>query len=411
MKKSREWAVVVVAAAVTLIGTSCARSSRETGAEPANRTYTIGVLTDLTGPAAGNDDSLQSGIKAGIGLAHKEGYQFKYIVADGGSNPTGELSAAQKLVNQDHVFAVVLDSGIGFAAAGWLTSHGIPVVGAALDSTEWQRSPNMFSVFPISDPTKVLSSFGIFFKRLGATNIASIGLSISPLSNEAAKAVAISSRAAGLKVGYLNANFPFGNTNVGPMVLAMKDARVDGFIASLPPNTSFAAVRLARLEGVDLKVVLMASGYGGDLSVGGQEAETIAQGMYFYFPYEPVELHTLPTQKFESALKMYAGETREPGLGEYIGYLSVDALVVGLKAAGSSRSRETLINAMSRIRNYGADGLLGNHSINWIVGQRVNTADVCFWITHYSGSVFQTIPWASPFCSGVLPGQTVSASG
>jgi branched-chain amino acid transport system substrate-binding protein len=410
MNRRHAWGVVVVVCAAMLVGASCGSSSRGTGAQPASSAYTIGVLTDLTGPAAGNDDSLQSGIKAGVGLAEKEGYHIKYVVADGGSNPAGELSGAQKLVDQDHVFVVVLDSGVGFAAAGWLTSHGIPVVGAALDSTEWQKSPNMFSVFPISDPTKVLSSFGVFFKRLGATNIASIGLSISPLSNEAAKAVAISAQAAGLKVGYLNANFPFGTTNVGPMVLAMKSARVDGFIASLPPNTSFAAVQLARLEGVDLKVVLMASGYGGDLIVGGKEAESIAQGMYFYFPYEPVELHTAATEKFQSALSTYAGETREPGLGEYVGYLSVDALVVGLRAAGSSPNRQALIKAMGGIRSYDADGLFGNHPISWVVGQRVDTSHVCFWITHYSGSVFQPTPWASPFCSGVLPGKTVSAS-
>jgi ABC-type branched-subunit amino acid transport system substrate-binding protein len=269
----------------------------------------------------------------------------------------------------------------------------------------------MFSVFPISDPTKVLDSYGVLFKRLGATNVATIGLSISPLSNEAAKAVAISAEAAGLKVGYLNANFPFGTTNVGPMVLAMKTAGVNGFIAALLPNTSFAAVQQARLEGVDLKVVLMASGYGGDLSLGGKESESIAQGMYFYFPYEPVELHTPATEKFQTALRTYAGDAGEPTLDDYVGYLSVDALVAGLKAAGSNPSPQTLIKAMGGITNYGAEGLLGDHSINWLVGQRVETSSVCFWVTQYLGSAFHPIPGAIPYCGDILPGKTVTASG
>jgi ABC-type branched-subunit amino acid transport system substrate-binding protein len=409
---------VVAATAVMLVGAGCGSSSRGSGstsgpagAKPSNKTYTIGVITDLTGPAAGNGQTLESGIQARIGLAAQEGYNFKYIIADTGSSPAGVLSAAQKLVDQDHVFAVVLASGIGFAAAPWLTSHGVPVIGAAVDSTEWQRSPNMFSVFPVSDPTKVLSSYGILFKRLGATNIATIGLSISPLSNEAAKAVALSAEAAGLKVGYLNANFPFGTTNVGPMVLAMKNAGVNGFIAALLPNTSFAAVQQARLQGVDLKVVLMASGYGGDLILGGKEAQSIAQGMYFYFSFEPVELHTPATQKFQNALSTYAHFTSEPTLDTYIGYVSVDALVTGLKAAGSNPTQQTLIKAMGGITNYGADGLLGSHPINWVVGQRVNTTDVCLWATQYTGSVFKPIPWASPLCSGVLAGKTVSGPG
>jgi branched-chain amino acid transport system substrate-binding protein len=65
---------------------------------------------------------------------------------------------------------------------------------------------------------------GELIKKLGGTNLASVGYSISPRSSEAAKAAAISAQLAGLQVGYLNTKFPFGDTNVGPAVLAMKQA-------------------------------------------------------------------------------------------------------------------------------------------------------------------------------------------
>ena len=71
---------------------------------------TIGVLTDLTGPASATYGTLTAGLKAGIGVAATEGYHIKYILADTQSTPAGALAGAQKLVDEDHVFAVILIS-------------------------------------------------------------------------------------------------------------------------------------------------------------------------------------------------------------------------------------------------------------------------------------------------------------
>ena len=104
--------------------------------------------------------------------AAKDGYTIKYVVADTGSTPTGALAAAQKLVDQDHVFAVLAYSGATFGAEPFLKSKGIPVIGVNIDATEWATAPNMFSVGGTSDYTKVFTQTGLQFKGLGATNIA-----------------------------------------------------------------------------------------------------------------------------------------------------------------------------------------------------------------------------------------------
>src|SRR5262249_4305182 len=156
-------------------------SNAPTGASGGSgKTYTLGVLTDLTGPIASAGRTTPLGIKAGGGGGNSEGYKIKYVGADTGSSPAGALTGAQKLVLQDHVFAVLALSGLTFAAASFLTSHGVPVVGSANDSTEWITSRNMFSVFGTEDYTKVGSTFGTFFKNIGVTNLASLGYSISP---------------------------------------------------------------------------------------------------------------------------------------------------------------------------------------------------------------------------------------
>jgi ABC-type branched-subunit amino acid transport system substrate-binding protein len=74
--------------------------------------------------------------------------------------------------------------------------------------------------------------------------------------------VADSAKAAGIKIGYLNASFAFGSTNVQPVALAMKAAGVDGATASVDPNTSYALITALRQAGVDLKAFLLPTGYG-----------------------------------------------------------------------------------------------------------------------------------------------------
>jgi ABC-type branched-subunit amino acid transport system substrate-binding protein len=417
---------LVLAATVLMVAAGCGSSSKSSGGTSAapsvgaaappvggsSGSYKLGVLTDLTGLGATNNFTFPTGIKAGVALAAQEGYKISYVVADTTSSPTGALTAAKKLVEQDHVFAVLADSALAFAAANYLKSKNIPVVGVAEDGNEWITDRNMFSIFGTQDFTKVSDVYGKLFKLLSVSNVGSIGYGISPSSAEAAKNVAASAQAGGLKVGYLNANFPFGGTNAGPAVLAMKNAGVDGFNGSVETQTVFAIINGLRQQNINLKGALMATGYGGDLAQGGPGAEQVAQGVYFLTSYEPVELQTAATDKFQNALKTYAGVKGLPTFGEYNGYIAVDGFVTGLKAAGANPTQASFINAMLGIRSYNAVGLYGSHSVGFAMDQRgqVIGADGCFWVTQYRGSTFHLVAGADPICGQNIPGKTVSAS-
>ncbi|MGO8859626.1 MAG: ABC transporter substrate-binding protein [Acidimicrobiales bacterium] len=401
-------AAVVLVAIVAASTPSAAATS--TGSEP---TYKIGVLTDLTGLLASSEHTSPLGVEAGVGLAAKEGYKIQYVVVDDTSSPAGALAGAQRLVEQDHVSAVVLDSGVGFGAAPYLTSQGIPVFGADVDGPEWVTSKNMFSIFGYANFAEVETTFGKFLKLVGAKDFASVGYGISPSSSEAAQASAISAQLAGLKVGYLNSDFPFG-TNVAPIVLAMKNAHVDSFIGDVEQNTSFAILAGLQQNGVHLKAPILAVGYGGDLLQAGKEAEKQATGAYFTGEYEPVEMHTAATERFVNAMKTYAHiPSDEITDNEYIGFLSVDALVTGLKAAGGHPSQSQLINTMLGIRHYDAAGLWGTHTEGFAMDQRgigSGGPDNCAWFVKWTGGSFQLVSGADPICGTVVAGKTVSAS-
>jgi ABC-type branched-subunit amino acid transport system substrate-binding protein len=392
--------------------TSGSSSSPTSAAAPSGgRTYTVGVLTDITGPASTNAFTIPKGVQAGIGLAATEGYHIKYVVADTGSSPAGVLTAAERLVEQDHVFAVIANSGFTFAAAPYLKSKGIPVIGAAVDASEWITDANMFSIIGTADYTKVYSTPGLFFKMVGVTNLGVLGYSISPSSSLSAKATAVAAEQEGIKVGYLNANFPFGGTNTGPAVLAMKSAGVNGFQGAVETNTVFAIINNLRAAGVTVKA-LMSTGYGGDLVQGGPGAVQSAQGVYFLTSFEPVEMNTSATQQFQMYLKTSAGVTTAPTFAEYQGYVSIDAFVQGLKAAGTNPTQASLINAMLGMTNYAGAGLWGTHTLSFALSSRGQASgiDNCYWIAQFEGTTFHLVSGMEPLCGAVVPGKTVSLS-
>jgi ABC-type branched-subunit amino acid transport system substrate-binding protein len=402
-----------IAAALIVVAAGCSSSSKSphpTGA--ASKPITIGVIADLTGLASTDDTTVAQGVAAGVGLAAKQGYNIRYVVTDSATSPATALSDAKRLVDEDHVFAVVLISALGFSAAPYLASRGIPVVGAAIDSTEWITDKNMFSILGTQDYTHVYSTQGLAFKLIGVTNLASVGYNISPSSSESAQSTALASQHEGIQVGYLNDHFPFGSTNVGPIVLAMKAKGIDGFSGSIEENTEFAVITALRQQGVHLKGALMATGYGGDLAVGGPGATQAAQGVYFLTGFEPVEMHTPATDKLQSALKTYSHVSGDPTFAEYLGYLSVDALVQGLQKAGPNPTQAAVVNAMGSMTAYDGAGLYGDHTVAFDMADRgkASGADNCYWLTKYEGTTFQLIQGGDPICGAEIPGLKVSPS-
>lgn len=417
-RKSRVAAVVAVAVAVALTAAACGSSgssspqpaagSSRSGAPAANKTFTVGLLVDDTGIAASGQKHVEDGMKAAISIVAKQGYTIKYVVADTESSPAGALTAAKNLVQRQHVFAVIAHSALFFAAAHYLTSQHIPVIGAPQDGPEWITSKNMFATYGAIHTEKVATTGGLFLKQQGATNLGSVGYSISPSSAEAAKTAALSAESVGLKAGYVNSKFPFGSTDVQPIALAMKDAGIDAVTPEVDPNTSFALITALRDAGVNLKVALLPIGYGVDLLQAGPGTLKEAQNVYFSLQYEPIELHTKATQMFVDALSATGGTTA-PGLPTYDGYASILMLVQGLQGAGPTPTQASLIASLSKIHAFNPGGLYGSHPLD--INDRVNIVagpDGCEYFVKLSGSTFHTVPNAEPLCGTIVPGKTVT---
>jgi branched-chain amino acid transport system substrate-binding protein len=408
-------------AAATLMLAACSSSKAKsvggaststTGSTPgasSGHTITIGVLSDLSGPAASGNQTFVKGVAAGVLLAQRAGYDLKYDVGDTQTSPAAALTAAQKLVEQDHVLAVLAGSAITFAAAQWLNQHNVPVIGEAEDGAEWATDMNMFGIGGPLHIHVVTTTFGQLLKLLGATNVGTLGYSVSPSSADSSLGAAKSAQAAGLKAGYTNPAFPFGSTNVQPVAIQMKQAGVDAFYASVDPNTSFALISGLRQEGVDLKAAVLPDGYGADTLQAGPGALQTAQNVYFTLGAEPIEMHTAATKQLAADLAA-SGTTGAATFGEYNGYLSVGLLLRGLSTAGPTTTQAGLITALSGIHNWDALGLWGGRTLDINNRTEVTGPGLCTWVTKLVGTTFQLVPGSEPLCGSVIQGVTVGSS-
>jgi branched-chain amino acid transport system substrate-binding protein len=419
-RKGFIWAAPVIAAALVL--TACSSSSKGGGGSSSSASggssssaaaggsgsasgggepIKVGVINDTTGAAASGFQTTEVGIKAYFNAVNAaggvNGQKIEYVMADSTSTPAGALNAAHKLVQTDHVFAILSTTSFFFGAQAYALKEGIPVIGQGFDGTEWAdpKNTNMFATGGVNDFNKVYANSGQLMKALGVTSCGSVAYADSPSSEKSGENTQKSCVAAGLKDGYLK-GIPFGSTDVGPIALAMKSAGVDGVYLPVDPNTGFALAGALRQHGVQTKAVLLATGYGGDL-LGSPAAVTAAQGFQFTVTMQPVEMNTPATQKWQKNLAA-VGYTGIPTSAIQFGYQAAAGFVRGLQASGANPTQASYIAALRKVNDFDVDGLISPNKVSF---SNYAPSQSCLWAVTLEGTKFVPVP-NIPFCSGTI---------
>ena len=153
MARSRFGNLAVAVAALTLGVAGCSnaviKNSAGGGAPGVSSTeIDVGSIANVTGPLSSDFAPVVNGVQAYFSMVNAQGgvagrkLKLAHQEDDQGS-PTVDLSAAQQLVQQDHVFAVV---GVGtpfFGGASYLAQQGTPTFGYVV-SKDWQDKPTLF---------------------------------------------------------------------------------------------------------------------------------------------------------------------------------------------------------------------------------------------------------------------------
>jgi branched-chain amino acid transport system substrate-binding protein len=407
----RSRVLVAAVAAVTLVtgltacsssksstpGTGSGGSSAATGSK-----IKVGVLTDLTGPASSGFITSEKGVKAYLDALNKaggvNGQQIEYVVGDTTSTAAGALTAAQKMVQTDKVFAIIEISASYYGAQSFLLKQGVPVVGGGFDSLLWTdpKNSNLFDAIGVTNYADVPLAEGQFFKDQGVTKCGAIGYESSSSSVASVKAFNKSCEIAGLKSVFTQ-NVPFGSTDMGAIALKIKSAGVDGLFYSTVPNTAFAANAALRQLGVTLKVASLPTGYGGDL-LESPAAVTAAEGDFFTTVGLPAEANTTATQKRAADLAAI-GVTGPPTFAEQEAYIATSAFVYGLKKAGANPTRDKFSTTLRAVTDFDADGLLAPQKVSF---SNYRPSTVCYYYAQMKGGKFINVP-KSPYCAGVVP--------
>jgi branched-chain amino acid transport system substrate-binding protein len=394
--------VVATVAVAAVVLSACSSSKSGSGGTKASGTIKIGVMTDSTGMASSAYQTTEKGIKAYVDAVNAaggvNGRKLSYVISDTTSTTSGALTAAQKLVQSDKVFAVISVSALFFAAEPYLLQQNVPVVGYGFDGPEWadKKNANLFAAL-VNDFDKVYTTMGEYLKSRGATACAAIGYADSPSSKKAASGSLKSCEHAGLRSAYVN-QISTGTTDVGPIALAIKQSGADAVYLPIDPSTGFAIAGALQQLGVKLKSLVFATGYGGDL-LASSAAVKAAQGYQFGSIGQPVEMNTPATQKFVKDLAA-VGVATTPTFAEQASYLAMSAFVAGLRAAGADPTQSSFMSALRGVKNFDADGLISPLKRDFSDYAPTQT---CVWVVELSGQKFTPEP-NTPTCGTQIPG-------
>jgi branched-chain amino acid transport system substrate-binding protein len=341
-------------ASVGVLATGASAQSSGNAPGVSDKSVKVGFISAETGVAAANFVGADKGCKARIDAENAKGgvNGRKIDLQEIDDKSSANLTAAKDLVENQGVFTVVNDSPFAFLTYRYLVDSKVPMIGGGFDGSYYYEQGNEYTISSLGDGTPVpgITSDTVtnLMKKLGATKVAAIGYGVSPSSSETAKAtVNYAAKASGLKPGYLNNSVDFGSTDIGPIVLGIKNSGSDGVYLPLDSNTNFAVIQGLQQNGVDTKAVVSATGYSQDL-LDQPIAKTITPSDVLQSSYKPIELKDPAVKTFVNNLKKYAGITGVPNYGVYTGYITCDMAVLGLKNAGKNPTRQAFVDGIRK---------------------------------------------------------------
>ncbi|WP_405538811.1 ABC transporter substrate-binding protein [Streptomyces sp. NBC_00075] len=405
-------AIATWTSAAVLLLAGCG-SGGSSGVDNTSGPIKVGVLTALSGAAGAHYAGTESGVEARFAAYKAAGGKcaargFDVVVADDQSTPQGALTAAQRLVQQEHVYAVLPVSTYFYGAGQYAGTggRGTPFLGGAFDGGEQWFNPKYDNLFPAmsgTDYDRTATTLGAYWKKLGGTKVAVVS-SNTPSAAKAAEGAALSAEHAGLARGYVNERVPFGSSDVGAIVLGIKKSGADVLYAPVIPETGFALATGLRRAGVEMKSILLATGYGADL-LKSPPTLKVAQGVGFMTSYSPVEMNTEATRTWSAALKKYAKSASGiPSFSQAVGWISADLLIYGLEKAGCTASQEKLMSALRADKSWTAGGLFPKPADFANKGTySVGGPGDCTFVSILKDEKFVPDPQGSPACGEQIP--------
>ena len=361
----------------------------------------VGVLVPSSGSLSTSFAAMRDGIQARINLANENGEtgdrKITLVEKDDASDPARNLTAAQELVEQDEVFGIIEDSPNAFSSAKYLNEGDVPVVGWHLGLKEFGQYPNMFGWrnSTTTDQAGTYTTRNVdVLKELGAKKIALVGTN---LANSATFIEQIDdsiklSKKSGLKVVFKTTDIPPDRREFGDIVQQIKDSGADGMYTGMDLQANAALSAQLQQAGVEMKAIIYPGGY--DTRILGLPG---VEGAYFGVEFIPFEENTPSYQEYTA--EMAKIDKFATGQVPYVGWLSADAFIEGIKAAGvKCPTQEAFINNLRLVDDYDANGAFTPVDFSKIFGRPF----YCVYYVQVVNKAFEPQFDGEPFCASGL---------
>lgn len=309
---------------------------------------TIGSIQDLSGPLAGFGKQVRLGMMLRVDEANEQGgvngRKLKLQVEDSGYDPRKAVLAAQKLVNQDKIFAMVGHIGTAQNMAA------MPV----------QFQKNVINFFPVTAAREMYEPLHRLKYSFAATYYDQMKGAVPKLAKEkgAKKVCALYQddefglevfrgaedglKAAGMQMGEVT-TYKRGATDFASQVQKLASAQCDFVVLGTIIRETIGAIATARRLGFNPTFIGSSAAYT-DLihKLGGAPMNGLYATMTVQHPY--LDEASQPIRFWANKYKTKFNE--DPTVFSVYGYNAVDIFIKAASKAGANLSTDSFIKAM-----------------------------------------------------------------
>ncbi len=339
--------VAVLAALAGAAGLALAQNSNQ---GVSKTEITLGSIQDLSGPIAGFGKQVRLGMMLRVDEINEQGgvngRKIKLFVEDSAYDPKKAVLAAQKLVNQDKIFAMVGHIGTAANVATFpvlfpkKVINFYPLTGAR----EMFEQPNQNLKYAFSVPyyDQMRTGTPRLVKEKGAKKVCAIyqddefGLEVLRGAEDGLKTVGM-----GLTE---KTSYKRGATDFSSQVAKMKAAGCDFVVLGTVIRETIGTIAEARKTGFAPTFLGSTAAYT-DLihKLGGKAMDGLYATMAVQVPY--LDEASQPIRFWANKYKTKFNE--DPGVFSVYGYQIMDNFIQGAQRAGASLTTDSFIKAMN----------------------------------------------------------------
>lgn len=332
--------------ALGLAGTAWAQTQ---GVSP--QEVTLGTIQDLSGPIAGLGKQVRNGMLLRIDEINEQGgvlgRKLVLKVEDSGYDPKRAVLAAQKLVNQDKIFAMVGHIGTAQNVATFPVLFKKNVISyyplsAGREMFEPHNRLKYAFVAPYYDQIRQATPH--LAKQVGAQKVCSI-YQDDEYGLEVVRGADAGLQESGMQMAE-KTSFKRGATDFSSQVAKMKATGCDMVVLGTIIRETVGTIAESRKIGFNPVFMVSQAGYSELIhKLGGPAMNGLYATMTAQVPY--LDSESEPLRFWANKYKTRFDE--DPGVFSVSGYLVIDSFAKAMEAAGPKLSTDALIAALDKM--------------------------------------------------------------